>query len=486
MSVDGGKTWTKVSGDDGTSGSGFITNVEDKGSYYAFTYAGGTINVPKYIEGLSFTYTTSGEGEEAKPITNGELYVQPNETFTINVASMGGRWDFETSTPETKATTEETETNDWKVEKTTDGKGLSVTAPSTESSIVIDFTFVAADNKVTEYQIKLTSLNTQIDKTENENLVSALEDLGLGEKDAEGNLTITPEEIQKTTELNLSNQELTSLEGLEVFTNLTKLECSSNQITELSLEELPNLTYLDCSENSLTELDLSETTSLTYLNCSGNPLTTVNFESLTELETLLCNNCFNNSTTRASIDENGKLDLSANTKLQSVECSQNGLTQLILPDVPNLTSLYCSENKLTSIDISKQTNLNVLDISSNELTALDVAANKELLRVLTCSYNALTELDITLCTNLEALNCQGNQMTKLNALHNTKLETLGCGLQQTADGADQQLELILPESLMTLWETQWQNESANKNVTVSDGTLKPGASGEDFGNGGVY
>ena len=411
MSVDGGKTWTKVSGDDGTSGSGFITNVEDKGSYYAFTYAGGTINVPKYIEGLSFTYTPSGEGEEAKPITNGELYVQPNETFTINVASMGGRWDFETSTPETKATTEETETNDWKVEKTTDGKGLSVTAPPTESSIVIDFTFVAADNKVTEYQIKLTSLNTQIDKTENENLVSALEDLGLGEKDAEGNLTITPEEIQKTTELNLSNQELTSLEGVEIFTNLT---------------------YLDCSENSLTELDLSETTSLTYLNCSGNPLTTVNFESLTELEILLCNNCFNNSTTRASIDENGKLDLSANTKLQSVECSQNGLTQLILPDVPNLTSLYCFDNKLTSIDIRKQTNLNVLDISSNKLTALDVAANKELLRVLTCSYNALTELDITLCTNLEALNCQGNQMTKLNALHNTKLETLGCGLQQTA------------------------------------------------------
>lgn len=162
------------------------------------------------------------------------------------------------------------------------------------------------------------------------------------------------------------------------------------------------------------------------------------------------------------------------------------MTQLILPDVPNLTSLYCFDNKLTSIDISKQTNLNVLDISSNELTALDVAANKELLKVLTCSYNALTELDITLCTNLEALNCQGNQMMKLNALHNTKLETLGCGSQQTADGAAQQLELILPESLMTLWETQWQNESANKNVTVSDGTLKPGASGEDFGNGGVY
>ena len=180
------------------------------------------------------------------------------------------------------------------------------------------------------------------------------------------------------------------------------------------------------------------------------------------------------------------MDLSANTKLQSVECSQNGLTQLILPDVPNLTSLYCFDNKLTSIDISKQTNLNVLDISSNKLTALDVAANKELLRVLTCSYNALKELDITLCTNLEALNCQGNQMTKLNALHNTKLENLTCGGQQTASGEAQTLELILPESLMTLWENQWQNESMNVNVIVSDGTLKPGASGEDFGNGGVY
>ena len=315
------------------------------------------------------------------------------------------------------------------------------------------FSLVAEDNSVTHYQVTITvadgggseepSAGVITGTEENTELVSALENLGIGTKDESGSLFLTQQDIDNTTSLDLSEKGLTTVEGLEVFTHLT---------------------HLDCSNNKLTVLDFSKLTELVELNCS---------------------NCVGENTpqTRAIV-ANGVLDLSANTKLQSVECSQNGLTQLILPDVPNLTALYCSSNNLTSIDFSKQTNLNTLDIANNALTTLDVSANKELLRNLICGYNNLTELDVTLCTNLAALHCQGNQMSELNALHNTKLENLSCGGQQTASGEAQTLELILPESLMTLWETQWQNESMNENVIVSDGTLKPGASGEDFGNGG--
>ena len=230
-------------------------------------------------------------------------------------------------------------------------------------------------------------------------------------------------------------------------------------------------------------LDLSQTPDLTYLNCSDNALATADFSCLADLEELLCNNCFgnNNAESRASI-ENGVLDLSGNTKLRNVQCSGNGLTGLVLPDVPNLSGLYCTDNYLASLDISKQTDLVVLDVSDNVLTGLDISACKEELRVLNCGGNALEELDVTLCTNLRTLDCHGNRLTSLNAFHNVNLDQLRCGDQQNG----QQLNLILPETLMDSWETAWKSFPENTNVVVSDGTFKPGASGEDFGNGGIY
>ncbi len=47
-----------------------------------------------------------------------------------------------------------------------------------------------------------------------------------------------------------------------------------------------DITYLDCSDNELTELDLSGMTSLTYLDCSGNRLTELNIMHLVGLQTM--------------------------------------------------------------------------------------------------------------------------------------------------------------------------------------------------------
>ncbi len=47
-----------------------------------------------------------------------------------------------------------------------------------------------------------------------------------------------------------------------------------------------DITYLDCSDNQLTELDLSGLTSLKYLDCSGNRLTELNIMHLVGLETM--------------------------------------------------------------------------------------------------------------------------------------------------------------------------------------------------------
>ena len=360
---------------------------------------------------------------------------------------------------------------------------------SAEPTLIL-FSLVAEDNSVTQYQVTVEvaeedkpSAGVITGTDENAGLVSALAGLGIGTKDEDGNLHLTQAEIDATTTLDLSGKGLNTLEGLEVFGNLTQLSCSGNQIAELDLAKLPRLTYLDCSGNLLKGLDLSQTPDLTYLNCSGNTLATADFSCLANLEELLCNNCFgsSNAESRASI-ENGVLDLSRNTKLRNVQCSGNGLTGLVLPDVPNLSGLYCTGNYLASLDISGQTDLIVLDVSDNVLTALDVSACKEELRVLNCGGNALKELDVTLCANLQTLDCHGNRMTSLNAFHNVSLNLLRCGDQQNG----QQLNLILPETLMDSWETTWKSLPENANVVISDGTFEPGVSGEDFGNGGIY
>lgn len=476
LSVDGGETWVKVSGDEGASSAGtpgFITDVTDNGAYYTFTCMDGTtIDVPKYV-GVQFIYRKSGE-DEGTSITNGELSVDEGTSFSI--ACTADNWDYEF---ELKSAT-----SSWSGISRTDDRLSFTDIPV--GTIKIIFSVVAEDNKLTQYQITITT-KAKIDANdENAALIGALADAGVGTKDAEGNLILMQEEIANTTSLDLSDKHLGTLVGLEVFTNLTKLECRNNQITKLDLAKFPQLTYLDCSDNNLETLNLAETPALTYLNCSGNPLSTLDFSSLTALEELNCSSCVTGEEapmTRAIV-ENGTLDLSANINLISVDCSDNQLAELILP--PNLIRLYCNDNRLASVDISLQPNLNVLDVSDNLLTGLDVEISKDQLKDLNCSRNALTELDVTLCTELVSLDCQANQLVTLNIVHNTKLSSLACGNQETASGEIQELELILSESLMNAWNTQWQTFPDNTNVIVSDGTLKPGVSGEDFGNGGVY
>lgn len=60
------------------------------------------------------------------------------------------------------------------------------------------------------------------------------------------------------------------------FPNLTKLDCSSNALTELPVSGLTALTYLDCSDNDLTSLDIQLLTALQTFDATGNPgLTTI-------------------------------------------------------------------------------------------------------------------------------------------------------------------------------------------------------------------
>ena len=146
-----------------------------------------------------------------------------------------------------------------------------------------------------------------------------------------------------------------------------------------------NVTELDCSKNQLTNIDVSTSTSLWILRCSDNKLTS--------------------------------LDLSGFTALTELYCSYNKLTSLDVSKNTNLTSLGCSDNQLTSLDVSQNSALTSLGCNDNQLTSLDVSKNSALTS-LYCSSNQLTSLDASCCPALTELGCSDNQingkaMTKL-------------------------------------------------------------------------
>jgi len=78
--------------------------------------------------------------------------------------------------------------------------------------------------------------------------------------------------IEMLIHLDVSNQNISNLTGIEDFTALLELNCSKNQLSEFDVSHNTYLSTLDCSDNYLTILNLSQNTALTLLRCYNNQL----------------------------------------------------------------------------------------------------------------------------------------------------------------------------------------------------------------------
>ena len=90
------------------------------------------------------------------------------------------------------------------------------------------------------------------------------------------------------TFLPLQNKNITSLAGIEYFTDLETLDCMGNQLTTLDVTKLTKLKFLVCNDNQLTALDVTGLTSLTDLECCDNQLVSLDVSTLKELQILWC------------------------------------------------------------------------------------------------------------------------------------------------------------------------------------------------------
>ena len=166
------------------------------------------------------------------------------------------------------------------------------------------------------------------------------------------------------TSIDCSSSEIISLDGIQYFENLTHLNCSYNQITQLP--DLPsNLTYLNTSHCINLNLIESFPHSLEFIDCSYNQIN--NLPDLpSNLKQLYC--AFNSLNTLPNLPYN----------LTHIDCSFNNLTSLpYLPE--NLAHINCSYNELTSLpDLPADLGLlynNPLNIFNNQIQCVGNYSN---------------------------------------------------------------------------------------------------------------
>lgn len=199
--------------------------------------------------------------------------------------------------------------------------------------------------------------------------------------DTNNDMEIQVSEAQQVAELWLLGSNISSLNGIQHFSNLKVLEVGSNNLTNLDLSQNSQLKTVFCDNNSLTSLIVNQNSLLEYLSCSWNSLSTINLPNSNFFQKLYCTN-----------NQISTLNTSNNNGLKVLRVENNPITSLSLDSNINLEELNFSVTPISSINLNSNTNLKKLTTSSN-LTTLNVALNTSLQELYTQGSN-LTSVDV--------------------------------------------------------------------------------------------
>lgn len=225
---------------------------------------------------------------------------------------------------------------------------------------------------------------------------------------------IQQSEAQLIPNLNVNGANISSLDGIQYFSNLQSLRCRDNVLTSLDVSSLTNLAGLNCAYNQLTSLNVTGLTNMTFLETEFNQLTSLDLTGLVNLQWLVCRNNLLSS-----------LNPIAFTSLSHLDCGNNQITSLNANSFINLTKLYCNNNQLSNLNLSGLTHLIELNCNTNQLTALDVTQSTDITDVY-CNGNLITTLNISGLSQLKNLSCNNNQLPTLNTSGLVNLQFLDC------------------------------------------------------------
>ena len=305
-----------------------------------------------------------------------------------------------------------------------------------------------------------------------------------------------------------NNNELTTLDELQYYRNVTSLNVQNNKnlAGEIDFNKYPQLTnYIVISNSPLvTKLDISGLTELKFLSAhqldglteakvGNNPkmtslalynnklLTKIDASNLPALATL---QAYNNG-------ELTNINTLNSPKIQTIDISNTKkLTQIEgLSDKDQLEKFVAWSNKIESYDFSKMTklksinligspvkeikglsaagtNLTSLDLGSTQISSLDVTQNTELQKLNLSYVKGITTLDLSnntrlteLTTNnsgirelklgskngLKNINVSSSKLSFLDISEAGTIENIAVGLQTDATGTSQQIKVTMTQ-----------------------------------------
>lgn len=151
--------------------------------------------------------------------------------------------------------------------------------------------------------------------------------------DSNGDEKLDDEEIANVKYIYAPAKTISSLKGIEYFTELLELNCDNNQLTSLDVSKNTKLVKLICSKNALTSLNTSHNPMLNKLDIYSNKITSIDVSQNTELETLYIG--------RNPIET---LNVKNNVKLMELQSELNNLTSIDLSNNSPSMTLYMANN----------------------------------------------------------------------------------------------------------------------------------------------
>ena len=201
--------------------------------------------------------------------------------------------------------------------------------------------------------------------------------------------------------IDIYDKNVSTIQGIEAFTNLVWFRCSKNNLTSVDLSSNINLDKLQIAENQLTSLDVSMLTNLVWLICNNNFLTSLNVLPLVNLEEFNC-----------SYNQLTSIDVSTLSNIYTLDLSHNQLSTLNLNGSESVVQLNLQNNQLESLDLSNHSNAESAFLNFNNFSSIDVSPLQNLLSF-GISDNQLTTLDLSQNPALVVVNCSNNNLESL-------------------------------------------------------------------------
>lgn len=184
--------------------------------------------------------------------------------------------------------------------------------------------------------------------------------------------------------------------------NLPDTDADADNDGEIQVTEALAITRLYLDNRLLTTIEgIAQFANLEKLYVSSNQLAAIDVSAMVHLETLECN-------------DNALVGLAIPDHLRALDCSNNDLASLDVSNTGALYSLSCSHNELTSL-LLPVSDLTELDFSYNNITVIDVSQYG--LYFLNAAYNQLDGLDFSNSSGkLLYLDISGNLYTDMGPI----------------------------------------------------------------------